>query len=265
MNRNLKRAHRLGVSLWTGMILNLSSGSGLEEIHFSRDVLPILSDHCFQCHGPDAKEGRKGDLRLDVEADAKRQRAGYQVIKSGDPQGSELIRRLTTSDPDERMPPPDHVRRVSPDQIQLLTRWIAEGAHWGQHWAFEPIVRPETSGLEANPIDELVARRLEKAGIPATALAPAEMRIRRVHLDLTGLPPDPDEAAEFVKAPTPEAWDRVVDKVLASEHFGERLAWDWLEAARYADTNGYQGDGERTMWPWRDWVVRAYNENVPFD
>ncbi len=234
---------------------------------FSRDILPILSDSCFQCHGPDPKEGRKGDLRLDDEADAKRARKGRRVVAEGDPGASELVRRLLSEDPDEMMPPPELGRSLSPEQIETLKRWIREGAKWGRHWAFERIERPALPE-DAHPIDALVQRGLDAAGIPPNAEAPPETLIRRLSLDLNGLPPTREEIdaflADSIRNPQ-SALRALLARLLASPAYGERMAWDWLEAARYADSNGYQGDNERTMWPWRDWVVRAYNENLPYD
>lgn len=232
---------------------------------FSRDVLPILSDACFQCHGPDAKEGRKGDLRLDDETDAKRDRDGIRVIHAGHPDASELVHRLLSQDPDEQMPPPDLGRPLSPDQIATLKRWIAEGAKWGKHWAFERIERPAVPEASPgiHPIDALVQKGLDDAGLKPNPPADPATLVRRLSLDLTGLPP-----GAVIDGPVPSdphEWSAFVDQLLASPHYGERMAWDWLDAARYADSNGYQGDNERTMWPWRDWVVEAYNENLPFD
>lgn len=247
---------------------------------FSRDVLPILSDACFQCHGPDAKEGRKGDLRLDDETDAKRDRDGIRVIHAGHPDASELLQRLLSHDPGEQMPPPDLGRPLSSEQIDTLKRWIAEGAKWGKHWAFERIERPFVPEVSAgiHPVDALVQRGLDEAGLKPNPPADPATLVRRLSLDLTGLPPsavlgdqstlirDRENPKTDHRSPiTDPDWSLVVDQLLASPHYGERMAWDWLDAARYADSNGYQGDNERTMWPWRDWVVQAYNENLPFD
>jgi mono/diheme cytochrome c family protein len=233
------------------------------KVDFARDVLPILSDTCFACHGPDAK-ARKADLRLDTKEDAN---ASGAIVpgKSGE---SELYRRITSTDRDEVMPPAKGVKKLTPQQIDTLKRWIDAGAPWGKHWAFEPPTRPDvpkTKHPTANPIDAFVFARLERAKLAPSAPATKEQLIRRVTLDLTGLPPTPAEVDAFVADPAADAYEKVVDRLLASPRYGERMAWDWLEAARYADTNGYQGDNERTMWPWRDWVVRAFNDNMPYD
>ena len=261
------------------------SANAAEPVDFARDILPVLSDNCFQCHGFDPKEGRKGDLRLDDEADATRERGEkgleYHVIKPGDAKASELLYRLTTDDPDEQMPPPKLGRVVTPEEIEKLRRWIDEGATWGKHWAFEPVVKPKTGSEpeeDKHPIDHLVERRLTAANAEAEASTSATSPlllptprakratlIRRLLLDLTGLPPTPEQTAAFLADESAQAWERLVDQTLASPAYGERMAWDWLEAARYADTNGYQGDRERNMWPWRDWVVDAFNRNLPYD
>ncbi|MFM7099905.1 MAG: DUF1549 domain-containing protein, partial [Verrucomicrobiota bacterium] len=247
-----------------------AAAAGPEEIRFSRDVLPLLSDHCFSCHGPDEK-GRQGGLRLDTLEGARGAgKSGQVAVVPGRPAESELLRRVLNTDPDDRMPPPRANKPLSAAQVDLLRRWIEGGAPWGRHWAFEPPVRPTPPAVQdpawpRQPLDAFVLARLEREGLaPAPEAAPATL-VRRVSLDLTGLPPSPDAAdgrAGGAKVPAYEQW---VDRLLASPRFGERMAWEWLEAARYADSNGYQGDGERTMWPWRDWVVEAFNRNLPFD
>ena len=239
-----------------------------EPISFSRQILPILSDACFACHGPDEK-GRKGGLRLDTEAGAHGAGdSGDRAIVPRDSAASEVMRRLLTDDPDEAMPPPTSNHKISPEQIALVRRWIDEGATWGKHWAFEPPQLPAVPAPgpgELNPIDSLVRARLVKEGLTPSPEAPRATLLRRVTLDLTGVPPTPEETAAFLADPAPDAYERAVDRLLASPRYGERMAWEWLEAARYADSNGYQGDSERTMWPWRDWVVDAFNRNLPYD
>jgi hypothetical protein len=239
-----------------------------DKVNFDRDVLPLLSDRCFQCHGPD-EQARKAKLRLDRKEDA----LGSGVIVAGKAAESELVKRITSTDPAEVMPPPKANKNLTPAQIATLKRWVEQGAEWGQHWAFVPVKRPEPprirdakrSAWVRTPIDGFVLARLEREGLSPSPEADRVRLIRRVTLDLTGLPPTPEEVDAFLKDTSPNAYEKVVDRLLASPRFGERMAWDWLDAARYADSNGYQGDGERTMWPWRDWVVKAFNENVPYD
>ena len=250
------------------LVFSLSSLRGEELIHFSRDILPILSDNCFVCHGPDV-QGRKASLRLDTHAGALgKGRSGEVAIQPGDSANSEVMRRLTTLDPHDVMPPPDSNRQLTPEQIQLIRRWIDQGAEWGRHWAFEPAQRPAVPALtswDRNPIDAFIRHRLIEEELRPSSEAVPRTLLRRVTLDLTGLPPTPENVAEFMKNPSSEAYEQWVDRLLASPQFGERMAWDWLDAARYSDSNGYQGDGERTMWPWRDWVIEAFNRNLPYD
>lgn len=235
---------------------------------FSREILPILSDKCFQCHGPDANH-READLRLDLEEEAKASRDGYPVLVPGRAAESELIYLITSEDEEERMPPLDSNKSLTAEQKDLLTRWIDSGAEWGQHWAFNAVERPGLSvaGFPGakNEIDLLVGEKLREAGLAPAVEAEREALIRRVSLDLTGLPPKQEEVAAFLADHSDEAFGKVVDRLLASPAYGERMAWDWMEVARYADTNGYQQDRTRTMWPWRDWVVDAFNENLPYD
>ena len=235
------------------------------EIVFSRDILPILSDNCFHCHGPDPKEGRKGDLRLDVETEAKKVRDGHAAIAAGKAEESEVILRLLSSDRDEKMPPPKTGRALKQEQVALLKRWIDEGAQWGKHWSFEPLKRPPLNAGSGHPVDAIVDARLKNEGVSPSGPAPQHTLIRRLSLDLTGLPPTLAQLEMFLSDTAPGAWERAVDRTLASPAFGERMAWDWLDAARYADSNGYQGDADRTMWPWREWVVNAFNQNLPFN
>ena len=238
-------------------------------IDFNRDVRPILSDTCFHCHGPD-KAKRKAKLGLDTED------AALHAIVPGKIDESELVKRITSTDKSKRMPPPSSALSLTAKQIDTLTRWIAEGAKWQKHWAFLPPVRPPVPSVKntawpRNPIDYFVLARLEAEGLQPSPEADAVTLIRRMSLDLTGLPPTPTEVDEFVAA-----WDgtsarrqavveKLADRLLASPRYGERMAQRWLDGARYADTNGYQNDGERIMWRWRDWVIEAFNQNMPFD
>ncbi len=231
-------------------------------VSFQREILPLLSDHCFQCHGPD-EEARKAGLRLDTQQ-------GAAAVLAGGIESSELLHRITTSDAGEIMPPPEALRPLDPIATNLIRRWIAEGAAWENHWAFErperPVPPPVSDPVRArNPIDAFLLSRLEREGLAFSPEAPPETLVRRLSLDLRGIPPDPSEVDAFVADQSPDAWERLANRFLASPRFGERMTWDWLDAARYADSNGYQGDSERTMWPWRDWVVRAFNRNLPFD
>lgn len=242
-------------------ILGAVRTASAAPIDFSRDIQPILSENCYHCHGPDAAE-RKGDLRLDVEADAKAAKDGITAISPGNSHASTIIERIFSTDPDEVMPTPKSNRKLSEAQRQLLKQWIDDGAKWGRHWAFERIEKPKIPQSDAkNPIDAFVRAKLaEKKWQSSPPAAPATL-LRRLALDLTGLPPTPEEIQAFAK----DGYAKTVQRLLESPRFGERWAWDWLDAARYADTNGYQGDPERTMWPWRDWVVRAINANMRYD
>ena len=252
------------------MSLTFSILSTETSIEFNRDVLPLLSDNCFQCHGPDESKNKAG-LRLDIRENALRENEGVTAVVPGNSAKSELIRRITTRNTDDVMPPEDSKNKLNASQIGILKRWIDEGAKWGGHWAFEKLHAPtpplsrQFENRVVNSIDRFIFRRLEREKLAPSAEAPKETLIRRVTLDLTGLPPSIEETDAFLSDPSESAYEKVVDRLLHSPAFGERMAWDWLDTARYADSNGYQGDRERTMWPWRDWVVTAFNRNLPFD
>ncbi|WP_425399361.1 PSD1 and planctomycete cytochrome C domain-containing protein [Aeoliella sp.] len=241
----------------------LAPASSWGRVTFSRDVLPILSDACFQCHGPD-EGSREADLRLDQEESVKLDRGDYAAVVPKDLSRSELWNRITTTDDSMQMPPASLHRKLTQQQIETIRQWILEGAEWGNHWAFERVERPKVP-VGQHPVDYFVNAQLDELGWKVAPAADKRTLIRRLSLDLTGLPPTPAEVEEFLADERPDAWERLVDRKLASQQFGVRMAWDWLDAARYADTNGYQGDAERTMWPWRDWVVRAFNDNLGFD
>jgi hypothetical protein len=237
-------------------------------VEFNRDIRPILSDVCFQCHGPD-KARRKAGLRLDTEEGAFGDLDGHKVLVPGKPEQSELFRRISCTDDKERMPPSKAAIKLTPRQIELVRRWIEQGAKWQKHWSFLVPVRPEVPHVQAaswvrNPIDAFILERLEREGLKPAPEADRITLIRRLSLDLTGLPPTPAEVDAFVKDTSPQAFEKVVDRLLASPRYGERMAIRWLNAARYADTNGYQSDGERYMWRWRDWVIDAFNSNMSF-
>jgi mono/diheme cytochrome c family protein len=246
-----------------------SDAAPSNQVEFNRDIRPILSDNCFQCHGPD-KNQRKADLRFDQQESALADLGGRRAIVPGKPDESELVRRITAADPAERMPPADSGKQLTPDQIDLLRRWIEHGATWQKHWSLIPPVRPNLPDVSdpawgRNPIDRFIMARLDREGLKPSSEAERITLIRRVTLDLTGLPPTPAEVDAYLADDAPDAYERVVDRLLNSPRYGERMATRWLDGARYADTNGYQSDGERFMWRWRDWVIDAYNANMPFD
>ncbi|MEO1528469.1 MAG: PSD1 and planctomycete cytochrome C domain-containing protein [Planctomycetota bacterium] len=237
-------------------------------IDFDLEVRPILSEYCFQCHGPDS-ETREADLRLDTKEDAFADLGGYAAFKANDIENSEALQRVLSDDPDLVMPPPHAKIPLNDKQKETLRQWIEAGAPWSKYWAFVTPISPEIpeteGGWPRNPIDHFVAAAASDAGLEPGKEARAEALIRRVTLDLTGLPPTPDEIDAFLADTSDEAYERVVDRLLASPRYGERMAWEWMDAARYADTDGFQGDPTRTMWPWRDWLVKALNDNMPFD
>jgi len=240
-----------------------------EEVDFNRDIRPILSDICFKCHGPDAAE-RQTELRLDTQEGLFGNVEDVRIVVPNHPDKSELYRRLVSDDPDERMPPPDSKLVLSEQQVASVRAWIEQGAKWEQHWAFAPPLRAplpvvKLSEWLRNPIDNFVASRLEREQLRPSREAGRATLIRRVTLDLTGLPPTQQEVAAFIGDTSPNAYERVVDRLLDSPAYGERMAVVWLDAARYADTSGYQNDGPRQMWRWRDWVIDAYNQGMPFD
>ncbi|MDZ4860934.1 MAG: PSD1 and planctomycete cytochrome C domain-containing protein [Candidatus Hydrogenedentes bacterium] len=246
------------------------SASGDEPVAFNRDILPILSNNCFACHGPDAP-ARKADLRLDVEETAKRPLAsGAPPVVAGDPDSSVVISRINSANPDEQMPPPDSGKSLTDRERELIRRWIAEGAKWQAHWS---LIAPERPALPTvsdtawtrNPIDHFILARLDAETLSPLPEADRYTLIRRVSLALTGLPPTPEEVVDFVNDSNPEAYEALVDRLLASPRYGEHMARYWLDLARYADTNGYAADIERTMWRYRDWVITAFNANMPFD
>ncbi len=247
-----------------------SAQTSQPSIDFNRDIRPILSDKCWVCHGPDAKN-KKLRLRLDSEATAKADLGrGTRAIVPSHPEQSELVRRINAQDEAERMPPPYSGHRLTDREKGLLTEWIRQGAKWQSHWSFVTPVRPALPQVKnqawvRNPIDAFVLERLEKEGLQPAPEADRVTLLRRVSLDLTGLPPTPAEVDAFVRDRSARAYERVVDRLLASPRYGERMAFRWLDAARYADTSGYQSDRERQMWRWRDWVIEAFNRNLPYD
>ncbi|HEV8066361.1 MAG TPA: PSD1 and planctomycete cytochrome C domain-containing protein [Planctomycetaceae bacterium] len=265
----------IGLRLGTVVAILASAGaiSAAGGPNFSRDVRPILSQHCFKCHGPD-DAAREAKLRLDVRESAiARTDSGKPPIVPGKPDSSELIRRIFSHDADEMMPPPAANKPLSDSERRILRDWVSAGAEYKSHWAFVPpqqVPPPKVSSGSAfsrNPIDDFVQAQLESSGLDLKPSPPADRYTlaRRVCLDLVGLPPTPDEADAFVNDPAPDAYERLVDRLLASPHYGERWARRWLDLARYADTNGYEKDRTRSIWPYRDWVIAAINADMPFD
>jgi len=235
------------------------------RLDFNRDIRPILSENCFYCHGQDANK-RQAELRLDRREDA----VAKQALVPGDLEASELIQRIRTTNPDELMPPPHSNRRLTDTQKQLLERWVREGGEYLDHWAYVAPVRPVEPAVRQdnwarNPLDRFILAKLESEGLPPSPEADRTTLIKRLSADLTGLPPTPAEVDQFVADRDPQAYENLVDRLLASEHYGERMALPWLDAARYADSNGFQQDGDTWQWIWRDWVVRALNSDLPFD
>lgn len=245
------------------LLLSLSTAVA-EEIDFNRDIRPILSDRCFSCHGFD-ENSREAGLRLDEFAGATEDLGGYAAIVPGKPDESALVERIASDDEDLLMPPPDsHRKRLEPEQVDLLRRWIADGAKWGKHWAFQ---KPEKAPIESseNAVDFFVKRKLAARGLKLSRPAATHTLARRLSFDLTGLPPSEKQLQLLGEQPTEERWREYVDQLLDSPQFGERMAMWWLDGARYSDTDGFQQDAIRTNWPWRDWVVEAFNQNMPFD
>ncbi len=260
------------LSALLSLVLPCSRIAVAQTVLYNRDVRPILADKCFHCHGPDAA-ARQSDLRLDDRDNAMLQRGDYQVINVDNPETSELLRRVASHDPDIRMPPPDSGPALSSTDVATLRQWIASGAEYQTHWSFIPPKRPTVPAVKdthwpRNAIDNFVLAKLGEEGLRPRKAAEHSMLVRRITLDLTGLPPTIQEIDEFQMAAARDAdgaYRDLVDRLLKSPRYGERMAVDWLDAARYADTNGYFTDEKRTMWPWRDWVINAFNANMPFD
>ncbi len=241
-------------------------------VDFNFHIRPILSDKCFKCHGPDANK-READLRLDTEEGAyaalKDQPAHFAIVP-GDPKASEVFQRITATDSSIMMPPPEANLSLAPEEIKLIEKWIAQGAEYKPHWAFIPPVVTELPKIKdgdwpRNEIDYFIRDEMAKVGLKPNAVADKSYLLKRLAFDLTGLPPSLDLQDRFEADDSPDAYEKAVDELLASKHYGEKMAIPWLDVARYADSHGYQDDGLRTMWPWRDWVIHAFNENYPYD
>jgi hypothetical protein len=246
-----------------------SSAADEGKVDFQRQIRPILSDACFQCHGPDAK-ARMAGLRLDLREAAFQSRTSGVLIAPGDSNNSLIYQRITDEDASRRMPPKYSHKELLSDQIDLIRRWIDEGASWEEHWAFTPLERPQQPSLQRkewvrNPIDDFVLSRLEAEGLQPAPEADRRTLARRVSLDITGLPPSPDQVEAFLSDDSEDAYDTLVDRLMASPAYGEHRARYWLDVARYADTHGLHIDNYREIWPYRDWVIDAFNRNLPFD
>jgi hypothetical protein len=284
VNKQMRRKPALWIGIGViGLAMGLRWGTGVvdaaaptpkasgQPISYNRDIRSILSENCYACHGPDGQQ-RKAGLRLDQMESATHplKKTGDTAIVPGDLAHSVLIDRITTTDPDDHMPPPDSGKKLSATQVQLLRRWIAEGAKFEGLWSIQPVSHPEPPAVNdakwvRNPIDNFVMARLEKEGLSPSPEADRPTLIRRLSLDLIGLPPTPAEIDAFVNDSSPDAYEKVVDRLLANPHYGERMALEWLDAARFGDTHGYHIDAGRDMTAWRDWVIKAFNNNQRFD
>ncbi len=239
------------------------------ELNYNLDIRPILADNCYACHGPDEK-ARQAELRLDTKTGAFSEPSGYPIIVPGNPDESELYRRITADDDNYRMPPPDFNKTLTPTQVEMLAQWIRDGATWEEHWAFTTPTRPMPPTVKngdwvRNPVDAFILARLEAEGLTPAQEADKRTLIRRLSFDLTGLPPTREEVHQFLADDSPDAYEKLIDAFMAKPEYGEHVARFWLDAARYGDTHGLHLDNYREMWPYRDWVIDAFNANMPFD
>ncbi len=272
--KSLAQSRLVIFTFWFGLILPMGDSTLLSEdaVTFNRDIRPILSDRCFLCHGPDAAN-READLRLDVAEEAFKALEfgeGSHVIKPGNPEQSEIFLRMTSEDSDIKMPPVDSKLEITREDIATIRKWIEQGAKYEGHWAFIPPQKAELpSVIQAdwvkNEIDRFILTGIEEQGLLPSDVATREKLLRRVSFDLAGLPPSLEELDAFLADNSTGAYEKAIDRLLASDQYGERMASDWLDVARYSDTYGYQVDRDRHVWPWRDWVVRAFNTNLPYD
>ncbi len=252
------------------LLSHVASGAVQDpDIEFNRDIRPLLSDNCFACHGPDAGQ-RQADLRLDLGSENADELIEREIIVPGDPHRSELIRRVLSDDPDDVMPPADHRKRLTNDQKEMLRLWVQQGAEFQPHWAWRPIETPQPPEVQAehwviNDIDRFVLSELERRRIQPSAPADRRTLLRRLYLDLVGLPPTPEQIDAFVQDDSEDAYEKIVDQLLKSPHFGERMAIMWLDLVRYADTVGYHGDQDVSISPYRDYVINSFNQNLAFD
>ncbi len=242
-----------------------------EKIDYNFHIKPILSDRCYQCHGPD-ENARKANLRLDIEENAFSElKSGGYAFVPGKVRNSEAIRRILSSDPEVTMPHPESKLNLNAEDIATLVKWVEQGAEWKPHWSFTPPQRPQVPAdfpaewIADNPIDNFIYSKLHRTGLRPSKPADKERLLRRVSMDIAGLPPSIEEIDDFMRDQSPDAYERAVDRLLATEDFGERLALDWMDVSRYADSHGLHADGWRMMWPWRDWVINVFNENLPYN
>ena len=264
---------RSSASVVCGILLGVffpSATTGQATIRFTKDIRPILAAKCFACHGPDEHARQSGLALHQRELALTAAESGEVALVPGRPQESELIRRITSNDEFERMPPADHGDALAPAQIDLIRRWVEQGAAYDIHWAYRPLRRPERPEVDhqewpSNDIDFFVLQKLEAIGLAPEPDASPTTLMRRVSLDLTGLPPTFEQVDTFLADRRPDAYERCVDRLLDSTAYGEHWARIWLDLARYADSQGYAQDELRTMWPYRDWVIRAFNDDMPFD
>ncbi|MCA8989942.1 MAG: DUF1549 domain-containing protein, partial [Planctomycetaceae bacterium] len=247
----------------------LAAADATAAVDFQKQIRHLLSDRCFACHGPDAEQ-RQGAIRFDQKESAfGTGDSGQTAIVPGEPEKSELVARITSQDPDVMMPPPESNKKLTPEEQQLIAEWIRQGANWEEHWAYRIPSRPETpAGAPVNwqaPLDALLWQRMQTKGLFPASPAEREVLIRRATLDLTGLPPTLEEIDAFLNDKSPDAYERLLDRLLESPRYGEHQAHYWLDAARYGDTHGLHLDNYREMWPYRDWVIQAFNNNMPYD
>lgn len=253
------------ISIWPLVLLaGTAIAEPSTEVRFNRDIRPILADNCLACHGADEAALEAG-LRLDDQESAYAERDGVRAIVPGDPEASALVERIFSEDSELVMPPPKHPVKLKDADKQMLVRWIEQGAKYEGHWAFQEVERPDVPADAGNAVDYFIEKRLKEIGLEENDEASRETLLRRLSLDLIGLPPTPEEVNAFLADDEEGAYERQVDRLLSSPHYGERMAMWWLDGARYADTHGFQADWERYQWPWRDWVIEAFNNNQPFD
>ncbi len=262
----------ISVSNQTNEIVKTSSKIEVSEVNFNFDVKPILSDKCYTCHGPDDK-ARQANLRLDIQDGfykSLEDNPNHYVINKNNPNESEILKRINSENSIYVMPPPESNLTLSEKEKQILKKWVSQGGKWEQHWAYTKPELPKVPEIKnkdwaTNEIDFFISNKLESKGMTPSNLEEKEILIRRAYFDIIGLPPSLDEIDNFISDKSENAYEKVIDKLLMSEAYGERMAAIWMDLSRYGDSHGYQDDQERIMWPWRDWVIHAYNTNIPYD